>query len=91
MKHEVNLDIYTLYTDLAVETIAYNNIKIDEKKYRRRGIFVSNIYIDNKVSKKIGKKSGNYTTLSFKDITDSNNRKNIERVLINELSRYIKG
>ena len=75
MKHEVDLQKYSIYTDIALESIKINRInKYDKKSIKYNDIKVTKILVDKKLSKKIDKKEGNYTTIEFKDITDSNNQ-----------------
>jgi len=90
MKHEVDLSLDTLYTDLALESMKQKNIKSDSKITKRNGIVITNIKVDKSISKIINKKEGMYTTIEFKDITDSVNKENVIEVLTNELKKYVK-
>lgn len=90
MKHEVDLQKYSIYTDIALESIKINRInKYDKKSIKYNDIKVTKILVDKKLSKKIDKKEGNYTTIEFKDITDSNNQNKLIKVLKKELIKYI--
>jgi len=89
MKHEIDLSKYNLYTDLTLERIENNNTNISLNISKKKGIKVTKIYVDEKDSKIINKSVGNYTTIEFKDITDSNNKENISKVLCKELNEYI--
>ena len=75
MKHEIDLSIYKIRTDLAIESIT-DDIKKETKEYDN--IKVSKIYIDDEASKKIGKKIGNYITIEFEDVTDKTNKENVK-------------
>lgn len=90
MKHEVDLQKYSIYTDLALESIKINKInKYDKKSIKYKDVNVTKLFVDKKLSKKINKKEGNYTTIEFNDITDSLNQNRLIKVLKNELSKFI--
>ena len=88
MKHTVDLQKYNLRTDLAIEKVKENEIKIKRNKYK--DIIIETINICKKESIKYDKKPGKYTTITFKDTTDHDNQSNLEYVLIQELKKYIK-
>ena len=87
---EIDLSKYKLRTDLIDEVIS----SLDEKK----GITtIEEIVNDIKVirvnindDKLIDKKKGDYITISFDDVTDTTNNKNITKVFIKELKSIIK-
>lgn len=84
MKHEVDLKNKILRTDLAVELIEQNNTKnIDNIK-------ITNIFLDEDEAKKIDKSAGNYTTIEFEDITDSENEEKVKNILTQELKKLLK-
>ena len=89
MKHEIDLSKYNLYTDLTIDKIENNNTNIKLNTCKYKGIKITNVYIDDISSKLINKDIGNYTTIEFKDITDSTNRNNISKVLCKELDKYV--
>ena len=60
MKHEIDLSKYTTRTDLAIEVLSENIIKKHIENYK--DIKIYNINIDEKESKLINKKKGNYIT-----------------------------
>ena len=82
MKHEINLDKYPLRTDLALEVLENSEIKktYHEKNKKYQNVKVSDIFIDQEMSKVINKKIGRYITISFEDVTDHDNKKNVLRV-----------
>lgn len=90
--HTIDLKKYNIRTDLIVESI--NNIKdnksIKNNSYKINNILVETTDIDKNIEKVINKKAGNYVTISFSDITDKTNRKNIEDVLVKELKELLK-
>ena len=87
MKHEIDLSNFSLRTDLMIETISQNDTKL-EKEYD--DIKVTEIYVDENLSKKLNRKVGNYITIEFKDVTDINNQKNLEKVFKKYLKKLIK-
>lgn len=89
MKHEIDLSLYTLYTDLALESIRYKKIKNTNKVFKKDDVVITKIQVDKSTSKLINKTPGTYTTIEFKDITDSYNKEKIINVLTNELREYI--
>lgn len=86
MKHEIDLANFSLRTDLMIETIETDNKKIKEFE----DINVTEIYVDNELSKKIERKVGNYITIEFEDATDIDNQKNLETVFKKYLKKLIK-
>ena len=88
MKHEIDLSKYKVRTDLIVESIEeLDGVKCDTKVYD--DIKVSESYIDDKISKKIGKKVGNYITIEFKDVTDYENSKKLEKIFSDTLKKLL--
>lgn len=79
MKHEINLDNYQVRTDLALEVLENSNVEKEhlKKTSKYKDITITDIYLDDKDSKNIGKKKGRYITISFDDVTDSDNQKNL--------------
>ena len=75
--HRINLDNNLIRTDLLLEQ------KPSKKNLKKE------TYKDIKI---VTTTSNNhdYTTIYFNDITDANSYYNLEKVFINELSKYIK-
>ena len=91
MKHEINLSKYNYNTDLAYESIKYNKINnINQKEIIIGNIKVIDVNVDDNSSKLINKKKGRYTTICFDDVTDTNNKNNLIKVLTKYLKKYIK-
>ncbi|MEG1900350.1 MAG: GPR endopeptidase [Bacilli bacterium] len=88
IKREVDLSKYLIRTDLVLESI--NPIKIKSIKKQYKDVSVERIIIDKKASHIINKKEGNYTTISFLDITDMTNYNNVLKAFITELKLYLK-
>ena len=85
---EINLSKFNVRTDIVNDLI---NDKIStEEKIKDKNVTISRIYIDKNLSKKINREVGNYTTIYFKDITDSTNFKRVYKHFYNELSLIIK-
>lgn len=89
MKHEIDLKKYQIRTDLAIETIENNNdLKgVKQDIYSINDIKVTNVKLEN--DNNLYKKAGNYITIEFNDITDSDNRKNVEKVLKSEIKKIL--
>lgn len=90
MKHEIDLKNYQIRTDLAIEEVENNsNLKgVTKDEYNVDDIKVTSVKLNK--DNNLCKKSGNYITIEFKDITDSDNRKNVEKVLIDEIKKMLK-
>ena len=84
MNHEVDLKNSILRTDLAVELVQSKPTKqIDDIK-------ITNITLNEEEAKQINKKPGNYTTIEFQDVTDSNNQKKVSKIFAEELKNLLK-
>ena len=85
LMHEIDLSKYNLRTDLIIE-------KIDDEtnllEYEKDRVKVSKIILDEK--NKLGKKKGQYITISFDDVTDTTNFNNVLNVLVVELEKMLK-
>lgn len=86
MKGEKDLKNYTIRTDLVVDILEKDlkdsNIKIDNREFK--DIKVVDIEILNDTNS-LNKKKGKYITISYSDVTDKDNRKNLESVVVSEL------
>lgn len=89
MKHEIDLKNYKIRTDLAIEQVeGSDNLEgVKQDGYVKNNIKVTNVVLDR--NNKLGKCSGNYITIEFNDITDTNNRKNVEDVLKDEIKKIL--
>ena len=90
MKHEIDLKNYQIRTDLAIEEVENSsNLKgVIKDEYNVDDIKVTSVKLDK--DNNLYKKAGNYITIEFNDITDSDNRKNVEKVLIDEIKKMLK-
>ncbi len=90
MKHEVNLSLYNMRTDLTIETIKNNNIQdVDVQERTVNDLKVTEVNIDTHSSKILNKKVGKYVTIEFEDVTDSDNRLQVIKTFTEELSHFI--
>ena len=87
MKHEIDLSKFEIRTDLAIEAIPED---LTIEKEEQDDIKISKIIIDEKNSKIINKKIGNYITIEFNDITDTENKEKVKRVFVKELKELMK-
>lgn len=81
--HKVDLSSFDLRTDLIIE----QSIKSKSNKYEENGILVEDIVIKKN---KMKKKADKYITISFKDITDTENYHNVLNVFKKELLNVMK-
>jgi len=83
--HKVDLSKYDLRTDLIIE----KNIKnIKSHHYEENNIDIDDITLNK--NNELGKKEGKYITISFKDITDSDNYHYVLNVFKKELEKVLK-
>ena len=87
MSHEIDLKNINIRTDMIVDTIDTSSDNSDIKSYKKEfdNISVEEIIIDKKSSEIYKRKDGIYKTITFKDITDKDNFKRVEKVLIDEI------
>lgn len=84
MKHSVDLSKYQIRTDLAIESI--KDIKNISKQKIEENVKITNVVVDENISKIINKKKGNYITIEFDDITDSSNYNKVKKIFVRELT-----
>ncbi len=82
--HSIDLSNYELRTDLIIEKDVDNFIN---NSYQVGDINVSEITLEKDID---NKKKGKYCTITYKDITDSNNYSKVLNVLIKELKKNLK-
>ena len=92
MNKEIDLSKYQLRTDLAIESV--NQTKdlegIEVSTETIDDIKVTEVNINELGSKKTNKKTGNYITIEFEDITDTNNKNKVLKIFSNKLKELIK-
>lgn len=89
MGHNINLSKYKIRTDLAIEVIKENMEGITSNIIEEDDIKITEVSIDEKVSNKVGKKSGRYITIEFDDITDYDNSKKVENIFSKTLYKLL--
>ena len=90
MNHEIDLKNYQIRTDLAIDLLDQKKkLKgVKQTYYSDNDIIVTSVLLEK--NNTLGKKEGNYITIEFSDITDSQNRKNVEIILKKEIRKILK-
>lgn len=89
MKHEIDLSMYEVRTDLLIDNFDFNDNSDavrQERKYN--DISVDEIFIP-KGKKNNKRRPGKYITIGFNDVTDVNNLKQVENVFYDELVSFL--
>ncbi len=89
MGHEIDLKKYEIRTDLVLDSIENSSKHINTTIDNHGDIKVTKVEVDEETSNLINKKIGNYITIEFEDVTDTENQKKVEEVIINELKELI--
>ena len=90
MGHEIDLKKYEIRTDLVLESIENNESNIETNISEHGNIRVTKVIVDSDTSNLINKKEGTYITIEFDDVTDTENKTNVEEVFINELKELLQ-
>lgn len=85
--HTIDLKRLNTRTDLAIELI---DKKISNKVKKSKNVSITNIKISKKQENLLNKKKGNYITIEFKDVTDYDNSKEVEKYFSNELKKMLR-
>lgn len=88
MKHAIDLSKYQIRTDLAIE--ASENEKIQHTIKNYNDIKVTKTKLTQNIANKINKKEGTYFTIEFKDVTDSQNKKEVINVLEQTIKEFLE-
>lgn len=91
MKNRINLSKYQVRTDLIIENIDEFNDKRVTTNNINDSIKVTTVSIDEDLSSKLNKKQGDYVTIEFSDITNHEDRKELEKTLVNEIRKMLNG
>ena len=87
MKNRINLTNYNIRTDLIIDNeINDNYIK---KNIINDNITITTVNVDDKLSKELNKKTGNYITIEFLDITNHDDRLEIINCLKEEIKELL--
>lgn len=91
MNKGIDLKNYQIRTDLALE--ALDGIKGKNQyqceTFKSDTSKVTRIFVDENMSKEIGKKIGNYTTIEFEDVTDYSNKEKVKKIFAQELKQML--
>ena len=89
MGHEIDLKNYEIRTDLVLDTIENNEMNIKTDTYNDGKVKVTKVNVDEDSSKILSKKPGNYITIEFDDVTDTENKNKVEDIFLKELKEII--
>ncbi len=82
MSHEIDLSKYSIRTDLAIDVC---DSSFNKSVYKEDDIEVTSIVLDSNKASSLGKKPGNYITISFSDVTDSSNKDKVKSVFSSQI------
>lgn len=86
MKHEIDLSKYEIRTDLVIEQSSCSGDKVEPAE----GVVVTNLYLTEEEAKKIGKQEGTYITIEFNDVTDCENKDQVQEVFVKQVKQLLK-
>jgi len=86
--HTIDLSKYSVRTDLLIDEINPTNNYIKTTNYK--DIILEEFEITKENKSLFNKKIGYYKTITFNDITDKSNYRNVEEVFINTLKKLLK-
>ena len=92
MKNSVDLSKFNIRTDLIIDDFdkEENQNHLDRVKYDYKDIHISRIKLSKENSKQYNKDPGIYVTIEFPDITNYENKKDLEDILEKELKNIYK-
>lgn len=88
MNKDIDLSNYQIRTDLAIESIG-NNQTIKQNIEENDNVKVTSVYLDDDSSKLINKKEGNYITIEFEDVTDSDNYDKVKDIFTKKFELFL--
>ena len=88
MKNRINLENFNIRTDLVIDTKIKGNY-LDKKKINDN-ITITNIEVNDELAKELNKKEGSYITIEFEDITNYEDRKEVTKILSDELKKLLQ-
>lgn len=86
--HSINLEKYELRTDMAIDLAEKNEGKIKQETSEENGIKTTLMRLEK--DNDLGKKEGTYITIEFGDITDTDIKENVSKILTKELKNILK-
>lgn len=91
MKHEIDLEKYSIRTDLALEAIEpfQSESGIESSFEKKEDVTITTVTLDKLGGKKINKKEGTYITIEFDDVTDYNNQQKVMRIFSSKLKEML--
>ncbi len=90
MENNINLKPFNVRTDLVVESIDASHKPIKNQEKTNKNIKISTTDITKEEGKVIEKKEGRYITITFKDITNYEDREEIGKALEKEIKSLLK-
>lgn len=93
MAHEIDMKNYKIRTDMIIETFdrkQENNGINHQVTKKEKNITVEETVVKKEGEEKCGKKAGHYRTITFKDVTDKDNFKQVERSLVEVIKDLLK-
>ena len=87
MNHEIDTYNYNFRTDLLLDQMSNYEDFTNIESYD--DINITTIIVNNYNKDKFNKKNGKYITIEFNDVTDYNNSKKLEKVLIEKLKEIL--
>lgn len=89
MNHDIDLEKYQLRSDLAIDLIdSSNNLYgLKQTTENKNEVLITNVVLEKENC--LNKKPGNYITLEFDDITDTDNFNKVSEVLIEQLKKIL--
>lgn len=90
MENNINLKPFNVRTDLVVESIDASHKPIKTQEKTNKNIKISTTDITKEEGKVIEKKEGRYITITFKDITNYEDREEIGKALEREIKSLLK-
>lgn len=87
MKNRINLSDFNIHTDLVIDNQIEKNYLNEE--LINDNISITTIEVNNTLSEKLNKKCGTYITIEFKDVTNYEDKKEIEKTLTKNLKNIL--
>ena len=88
--HTIDISKYSLRTDLAIDIKNITESRNYSKRIISNNVYVEDINVDDSLSLELNKDIGLYKTITFKDITDSSNFKEVLEVIIKEFREVLE-
>lgn len=90
MGHEIDLSKFEVRCDLISDKIENSKVKdLNIKRKTYNNIRIEEVLIDSNNGNLLNKKDGIYTTIYFEDVTDYDNRKDVIKVVSDELEHIL--